>query len=41
MAQILIIDDDSTTQLLLERTLSMQGYDINLASSNLKKEISK
>lgn len=32
MAQILIIDDDSTTQLLLERTLSMQGYDITLAS---------
>jgi phosphoserine phosphatase RsbU/P len=32
MAQILIIDDDSTTQLLLERTLSMQGYEITLAS---------
>ncbi len=32
MAQILIIDDDSTTQLLLERTLMMQGYDITLAS---------
>ena len=32
MAQILIIDDDSTTQLLLERTLSLQGYDISLAS---------
>ena len=32
MAQILIIDDDFTTQLLLERTLSMQGYDITLAS---------
>ena len=32
MAQILIIDDDSTTQLLLERTLEMQGYDITLAS---------
>lgn len=32
MAQILIIDDDSTTQLLLERTLSTQGYDITLAS---------
>ena len=32
MAQILIIDDDSTTQLLLERTLSLQGYDITLAS---------
>lgn len=32
MARILIIDDDSTTQLLLERTLSMQGYDITLAS---------
>ncbi len=32
MAQILIIDDDSTTQLLLERTLIMQGYDITLAS---------
>lgn len=32
MAQILIIDDDSTTQLVLERTLSVQGYDITLAS---------
>ncbi|MEL6438786.1 MAG: SpoIIE family protein phosphatase [Cyanobacteria bacterium J06621_8] len=32
MAQILIIDDDSTTQLLLERTLNLQGYDITLAS---------
>jgi phosphoserine phosphatase RsbU/P len=32
MAQILIIDDDSTTQMLLERTLVMQGYDITLAS---------
>ena len=32
MAQILIIDDDSTTQLLLERTLIVQGYDITLAS---------
>ncbi|MEM8722543.1 MAG: SpoIIE family protein phosphatase [Cyanobacteria bacterium P01_G01_bin.39] len=32
MAQILIIDDDSTTQMLLERTLNMQGYDITLAS---------
>jgi len=32
MAQILIIDDDSTTQLVLERTLSIQGYDITLAS---------
>ena len=32
MAQILIIDDDSTTQLLLERTLMVQGYDITLAS---------
>ena len=32
MAQILIIDDDSATQLLLERTLVMQGYDITLAS---------
>ncbi|BAZ46752.1 two-component response regulator [Chondrocystis sp. NIES-4102] len=32
MAQILIIDDDSATQLLLARTLSMQGYDITLAS---------
>lgn len=32
MPQILIIDDDSTTQLLLERTLVMQGYDITLAS---------
>lgn len=32
MAQILIIDDDSATQLVLERTLSVQGYDITLAS---------
>jgi len=32
MAQILIIDDDSTTQLVLERTLSVQGYNITLAS---------
>lgn len=32
MAQILIIDDDSTTQMLLERSLSRQGYDITLAS---------
>lgn len=32
MAKILIIDDDFTTQLLLERTLSNQGYDITLAS---------
>ena len=32
MAQILIIDDDSTTQLVLERTLSVQGYSITLAS---------
>ena len=32
MAKILIIDDDYTSQLLLERTLSMQGYDITLAS---------
>ena len=32
MAQILIVDDDSTTQLLLERTLSVQGYDVILAS---------
>jgi len=32
MAQILIVDDDSTTQLLLERTLVMQGYDVTLAS---------
>lgn len=32
MAQILIIDDDSTTQLLLERTLHTQGYDITLAN---------
>ena len=31
MAQILIIDDDSATRLVLERTLSMQGYDIILA----------
>lgn len=32
MAQILIVDDDFATQLLLERTLMMQGYDITLAS---------
>ena len=32
MARILIIDDDSTTQLLLQRTLHQQGYDIVLAS---------
>lgn len=32
MAQILIIDDDCATQLLLERTLRAQGYDITLAS---------
>ncbi len=32
MAKILIIDDDYITQLLLERTLSTQGYDITLAS---------
>lgn len=32
MAKILIIDDDFTTQLLLERTLSSKGYDITLAS---------
>lgn len=32
MAQILIIDDDSATQLLLERTLRGQGYDVALAS---------
>ena len=32
MAKILIIDDDYTTQLLLERTLKMQGYDVTLAS---------
>ena len=31
MAQILIIDDDSATRLVLERTLGMQGYDITLA----------
>lgn len=33
MAQILIIDDDVTTQILLKRTLSTQGYDITLASN--------
>ena len=33
MAQILIIDDDSTTQLLLERSLIMQGYNVTLASN--------
>ena len=32
MARILIIDDDSTIQLLLQRTLHQQGYDIVLAS---------
>ena len=32
MVKILIIDDDFTTQLLLERTLQMKGYDIALAS---------
>ena len=32
MARILIIDDDSTTQLLLQRTLHQQGYEIALAS---------
>lgn len=32
MAQILIIDDDSATQLLLERTLRSQGYEITLAN---------
>ena len=32
MAQILIIDDDVAIQLLLERTLASQGYDITLAS---------
>lgn len=32
MAQILIIDDDYATQLLLERALRTQGYDITLAS---------
>jgi phosphoserine phosphatase RsbU/P len=32
MAQILIIDDDSATQLLLKRTLQIQGYDITTAS---------
>jgi sigma-B regulation protein RsbU (phosphoserine phosphatase) len=32
MAQILIIDDDSATQLLLKRTLESQGYEITLAS---------
>lgn len=31
MAKILIIDDDFTTRLLLERTLKMQGYDIAMA----------
>jgi phosphoserine phosphatase RsbU/P len=36
MAQILIIDDDSATQLLLERTLIMQGYDVALASDGEK-----
>ena len=32
MAQILIIDDDSATQILLKRALSTQGYEITLAS---------
>ena len=31
MSKILIIDDDFTTQLLLERTLKMKGYDVTLA----------
>ncbi|MGL5807026.1 MAG: PP2C family protein-serine/threonine phosphatase [Xenococcaceae cyanobacterium] len=33
MAQILIIDDDYSTQLLLKRTLASQGYEITLASN--------
>ncbi|MDJ0634366.1 MAG: SpoIIE family protein phosphatase [Xenococcaceae cyanobacterium MO_188.B29] len=33
MAQILIIDDDIATQMLLKRTLANQGYDIILASN--------
>ena len=32
MAQILIVDDDIATQILLKRALSTQGYDITLAS---------
>jgi sigma-B regulation protein RsbU (phosphoserine phosphatase) len=33
MPQILIIDDDYSTQLLLKRTLASQGYEITLASN--------
>ncbi|HHP7230642.1 MAG TPA: PP2C family protein-serine/threonine phosphatase [Xenococcaceae cyanobacterium] len=33
MAQILIIDDDFATQLLLKRTLEQQGYQITLANN--------
>ena len=33
MPQILIIDDDFATQLLLKRTLEQQGYDVTLANN--------
>ena len=33
MAQILVIDDDPAIQILLERTLSRQGYDVVTASN--------
>ena len=36
MALILIIDDDSATQLLLKRTLENQGYEIALASNGIE-----
>lgn len=33
MVQILVIDDDSVTQLLLKRTLEKQGYQVTIASN--------
>lgn len=36
MALILIIDDDSATQLLLKRTLESQGYEIVVASDGIE-----
>ena len=33
MVQILLIDDDSTIRLLLERTLKRQGYDVVCAGN--------
>ena len=36
MAKILIIDDDSTVQMLLTRALSKNGYDIVLAKDGLE-----